>query len=57
MWNVEQVKNHEKLFPFCDHLMSIMFIVASDLDDTQRKRLTIQFSNGKRMCLFIPLKQ
>ena len=44
MWNAKRVNNHEKLSPFCDHLKSLMFIVASDLSDTQRKRLTIHLS-------------
>ena len=47
MWNAQQVNNHEKLFPFCDHLISLMFIVASDLSDTQRER-DLQFSLSLR---------
>ena len=39
-WNATHVSNHEILFPFSDHLTSLMFIVASDLSEAQRERET-----------------
>ena len=38
-WNAIQVSDHEKLFPFSDNLTTLMFIVASDPSETQRKRV------------------
>ena len=43
-WNVTQVKTHERLFPFSDNLTTLMFIVASDLSEAERRRLTSSLS-------------
>ena len=43
-WNVNQVNIHEQIFPFSDNLTTLMFIVASDLSQAQRKRLTSSLS-------------
>ena len=40
----EQVTTHERLFPFSDNLTILMVIVASDLSEAQRERLTSSFS-------------
>ena len=40
----EQVTSHEWLFPFSDNLATLMFIVASDLSEAQRERLTSSLS-------------
>ena len=37
-WNATQVSNHERLFPFSDNLTTLMFTVASDLNEAQRER-------------------
>ena len=43
----EQVTTHERSFPCSDKLTTLMFIVASDLSETQRERLTSSlFSPG-----------
>ena len=34
-WNTAQVSNHEGLFPFRDNLITLIFIVASDLTEPQ----------------------
>ena len=39
-----QVTNHERSFPFTDNLTTLMFIVASDLSEIQRERLTSTLS-------------
>ena len=39
-WNIAQVNIHEILFPFSDNLTTLIFIVASDLSDSQRETLT-----------------
>ena len=39
-WNAAQVAAHERHFPFTDDLTTLMFIVASDLNEAQRERLT-----------------
>ena len=36
-WYVTQVRNHERLFPFSDNLTTLMFIVVSDLSESQRE--------------------
>ena len=38
------VAAHERLFPFSDNLTTLMFIVASDLSEAQRERLTSSIS-------------
>ena len=43
-WNVAQVKKHESLFSFSDNLTTWMFIVASDVIEAQRERLTSSLS-------------
>ena len=43
-WNVTQVKTHERLLPFNDNLTTLMFIVASDLSEAERRRLTSSLS-------------
>ena len=48
-----QVTIHERQFPFNDNLTTLMFIVASDLSEAQRERLT----SSLLMSLFTPLKQ
>ena len=40
-WNATQVTTHERSFPFSENLTTLMFVVASDLSDAQRERLTI----------------
>ena len=35
-WNTARLNNHESLFPFSDSLITLMFIVASDLTEAQR---------------------
>ena len=40
----EQVTTHERLFPISDNLATLMFIVASDLSEAQRERLTSSLS-------------
>ena len=39
-WYDTQAANHERLFPFSDNLTTLMFIVASDLSEAQRERLS-----------------
>ena len=43
-WNSAQVNNHESLLSFSDNLTTLMFIVASDLSEAQRERLTSSLS-------------
>ena len=43
-WNVTQVTTHERSFPFSDNLTTLVFIVASDLSEAQRERLTSSLS-------------
>ena len=46
-WNATQVSNHENLFPFSDNLATLMFIVASDLSEAQkRERETHKFPSS-----------
>ena len=40
----EEVTTHGRLFPFSDNLTTLMFIVASDLSEAQRERLTSSLS-------------
>ena len=35
----EQMTTHEWLFPFCNNLTTLVFVVASDLSEAQRERL------------------
>ena len=39
-WNTTEVNNHESLFSFSDNLITIVFLVASDLSAAQRERFT-----------------
>ena len=39
-WHATKVSNHERLFQFSDNLTTLMLIVASDLSEAQRERLT-----------------
>ena len=39
-----EVTTHGKLFPFSDNLTTLLFIVASDLSEAQRERLTSSLS-------------
>ena len=53
-WNAIQVGDHEKLFSFSDNLTPLMFVVASDPSETQRKRKRdsqVPFPFGEWMCL------
>ena len=43
-WNATQVTTHERSFPFSDNLTTLMFIVASDLGEAQKERLTSALS-------------
>ena len=43
-WYATQVSIHEQLFPVSDNLTTLMFIVASDLSEAQRERLTSSLS-------------
>ena len=45
-WNATQVSIHEQLFPFSDNLTTLMFIVASDLSESQRETYQFPFSPG-----------
>ena len=42
----EQVITYERLFPFSDILTTLMFVVASDVSEAQRERLTSSLSPG-----------
>ena len=42
-WTAAQVNNHESLFSLSDNLTTLMFVVASDLSEAQRERLTSSF--------------
>ena len=43
-WYATHVTTHGSLFPFIDNVATLMFIVASDLDEAQRERLTSSLS-------------
>ena len=43
-WKTAHVNNHESVFSFSDNLTTLMFIVASDLSEAQRERLTSSLS-------------
>ena len=43
-WYATHVATHGSLFPFIDNVTTLMFIVASDLDEAQRERLTSTLS-------------
>ena len=43
-WLRSQEHDHGNLFPFSDNLATLMFIVASDLGEAQRERLTSSLS-------------
>ena len=43
-WYATHVTTHGSLFPFNDNLATLMFIVASDLNEAQRERLTSSLS-------------
>ena len=43
-WNTAQVNNDESLSSFSGNLTTLMFFVASDLNETQRERLTSSLS-------------
>ena len=43
-WKTPHVNNHESVFSFSDNLTTLMFIVASDLSEAQRERLTSSLS-------------
>ena len=43
-WNTGQVNDHESLFPFSDYLITLMFILASDLTEAQRETCKFPFS-------------
>ena len=43
-WNTAQMNNHESLFPFSDNLITLMFIVTSDLTEAQRETDKFPFS-------------
>ena len=48
-WYATHVTAHERLLPFNDNLTTVMFIVASDLNEAQRGRLTSSlFSPGNK---------
>ena len=42
-WNTAQVSNHEGLFPYSDNLITLMFMVASDLTEAQRETYKFTF--------------
>ena len=44
-WNTRQVAADERPFPCSDNLTTLMFIVASDLSEAQRERLTSSLSH------------
>ena len=43
-WDTAQMKNQEGLFPFSDNLITLMFLVASDLTEAQRETYKFPFS-------------
>ena len=43
-WNATPVTTHERLLPFNDNLTTLMFVVASDLSEAQRERLSSSLS-------------
>ena len=43
-WLVNQRRRHQNAFPLNDHLMTMMFIVAADLSESQRERLVSAMS-------------
>ena len=43
-WYATHVATHGSLFPFSDNLTTLIFIVASDLDEAQRERVTCSLS-------------
>ena len=43
-WYGTHVATHGSLFPFIDNVTTLMFIVASDLDEAQRERFTSSLS-------------
>ena len=43
-WNTAQVNDHESLFPFSDHLITLMFIVATGVSEAQRETYKSPFS-------------
>ena len=47
-WHATQVSNYESLFLFSDNFTTLMFIVVSDLSETQRERLTSSLSLQRR---------
>ena len=51
-WNNAQVNTHESLFPFSDNLITLMFIVASDLTEAQRETDKFPFSQGNEYHCF-----
>ena len=52
-WNTAQVNVHESLFPFSDNLITLLFIVASDLTEAQRERTyKFPFSQGNAYHFF-----
>ena len=56
-WNATQVTTHERSFPFSDNLTTLMFIVASDLSEAQKERLTSSLSLKGMNSPFTTLKQ
>ena len=36
-WDTAQMTNHQGLFSFSDNLITLMFVVASDLTEAQRE--------------------
>ena len=51
-WNTAQVNTHESLFPFSDNLITLLFIVASDLTEAQRETDKFPFSWGNEYHCF-----
>ena len=43
-WYAAHLAARERLFPFSDNLATLMFVVGSDLNETQRERLTSSLS-------------
>ena len=44
-WNQERTDAHRKSFPLNDNLLSLLFLVQSDLNETQRERLVSALTN------------
>ena len=56
-WSATHVATHGSLFPFSDNLTTLIFIVASDVNEAKEKDLEVLFLFAKWLLLLIPLIQ